>query len=71
MKRFIVQLSLIGVVTCMAVGSFLRVNITSASDITLENIEVLASGEGQYNFCYGTGSIYCNGRYVEYKIDAR
>ncbi len=71
MKRFIVQLLLIGVITCMAVGYFLRVNITSANDITLENIEALASGEGQSGFCYGKGTVNRNGQYVEFKIEMR
>ncbi|MDR3269623.1 MAG: NVEALA domain-containing protein [Tannerella sp.] len=38
------------------------------SDLALENIEALASGESSLTICYGSGTIDCNGAKVETKI---
>ncbi len=72
MKRFVVILSSICIIACMiVVGYPMHIAITDTNDLILKNIEALASGEGQTKFCYGTGDIYCNGRYVEFVADAR
>lgn len=36
------------------------------SDLTFSNIEALASGESGSGYCYGAGSLSCNGGYYKY-----
>lgn len=38
-------------------------------DLAFSNVEALASGETGSMLCMGTGSVYCNGRYYNIKID--
>jgi hypothetical protein len=38
------------------------------NDLSCDNIEALASGEGGRNMCAGDGSIDCGGYKVEFKI---
>ncbi len=72
MKRFVVKLLLIGVGACaIAMGSFFHIKITDKGNITLNNIEALANGEGASYMCQGAGSVECHGYYVEVRVDYR
>ena len=73
MKRsFLLKLLFVFIVGCMlAAGPFLSVKVGNGNDITLQNVEALASGETSHTFCFGSGSIDCSGQKVEYRIEAR
>ena len=73
MKRsFLFKLLFVFIVGCMlAAGPFLTVKVGNGTDITLQNVEALASGEMTEIFCFGSGSIDCNGHKVAFRGEAR
>lgn len=38
------------------------------SDLIFSNVEALAAGENGDAICFGSGSIYCNGNYSEFRL---
>lgn len=64
------KLKLIGLVVCLIVGFCFWTNQKNDLPVlVLENIEALAYGEhGDGAYCYGDGSIDCDGDWVEMKI---
>ena len=72
MKHLFVKLLIVFIAACIvAACPFLTVKIENTTDITLQNVEALASGETMEVFCYGSGSIDCYGAKVEVRIHAR
>ena len=73
MRRFfLLKLLFVFIVGCMiASGPFLTVKINNEVDITLQNVEALASGETFEVYCFGSGSIDCYGKKVEFRCEAR
>ena len=72
MKRPFVKLLFLFIIACIvAACPFLTVKIESGTDIILQNVEALASGETMEVFCYGSGSVDCYGAKVEVRIHAR
>lgn len=74
MKQHAVKLFFVSIVACMIVANFpsmVKNTDKTTMDMTLENIEALAQGEGSIRWCIGSGSIDCNGVKVELKIDYR
>lgn len=60
--------TIIAICTLSALCFILKEEKHNLEDLTLSNIEALASGENGSRDCYFAGSLYCNGGYYKYII---
>lgn len=65
------KIKVAAIVACLTGGYFLYTGNSGdkMNDLTLVNIEALAGGESSGYFCFGDGSVDCDGYYVKSKID--
>lgn len=63
MRKIIIKLSVCMLICCSMLYAKKQVRISQ--ELLLSNVEALASGEGGGSYCYGYGSLDCNG----YKVD--
>ncbi|MDR1381273.1 MAG: NVEALA domain-containing protein [Tannerella sp.] len=56
------------VVTTVSFLNLVKKETKNLDEIVYENVEALASDEGGWYMCAGTGSVNCYGYYVEIKV---